>query len=130
MTKTEYSAHCEPTQAGGWKAHVEEPDCEAHARRLDQLKEHVALSIHHETGMALCDIVVRLEGVFPDALDAFQSAHRKIDQANTLRHEAAQEIRQVVARLRSEGLTMRDISALLGITPQRVSQLTASPSSS
>jgi predicted XRE-type DNA-binding protein len=78
----------------------------------------------------MCDIVVRLEGVFPDALDAFQSAHRKIDQANTLRHEAAQEIRQVVARLRSEGLTMRDISALLGITPQRVSQLTASPSAS
>ena len=123
MQHTEFSAQCEQERRGGWRAQVTGVDCEARAKRLDQLKKDVALAIQEETGMELCDIVVRLEGVFPEALERFKAAHSKIAEATKLRDEAAKEIRDVVADLRSEQLTMRDISALLGITPQRVAQL-------
>jgi predicted XRE-type DNA-binding protein len=123
VTPREFSAQCEAERRGGWRANVADLECEARAKRLDQLKEEVALAIHQETGIELCDIVVRLEGVFPDALSRFHNAHETIAEANRRRDEAAREIRQVVAQLRAENLTMRDISALLGITPQRVAQL-------
>jgi|AntAceMinimDraft_9_1070365.scaffolds.fasta_scaffold50345_2 hypothetical protein len=124
MAKVEFPVDCEEEKSGGWKASVISPDCEARARRLDKLKEGIAKSIHEATGVELCEIVVRLRGIFPEAIDSFEAAHHKIDRANELRDEAAQEIRTVVGSLRDEGLTMRDIAALLGISPQRVAQLT------
>jgi transcriptional regulator with XRE-family HTH domain len=42
-----------------------------------------------------------------------------------LQDEASVEIREVVSRLRAEGLTMRDIAVLMNVSPQRVAQLTA-----
>lgn len=123
MKHAEFSAQCEQERRGGWRAKVTGVDCEARAKRLDQLKRDVALAISEETGMELCDIVVRLEGVFPEALQKFKAAHSKFAEATKLRDEAAKEIRGVVSDLRAEQLTMRDISALLGITPQRVAQL-------
>lgn len=123
MTQTEFSAQCEAERHGGWKASVAEVDCEARAKRLDRLREEVAKTISAETGIDECEIIVRLEGVFPEALERFRAAHQKIAEATTLREEASAEIRRVVSELREQQLTMRDISALLGITPQRVAQL-------
>jgi signal transduction histidine kinase len=123
MKPHEYRAQCEAQRRGGWSASVAEVDGVAHAKRLDQLRDDIALAIHEETGIELCDIVVRLEGIFPDVLDRFRHAQKKFAEAAALREEASREVRDVVAELRHEQLTMRDISALLGITPQRVSQL-------
>ena len=117
------TAVCESERHGGWKARVAELDCEAHAKRLDQLRERIALEVHELTGVDLCEVVVRLEGAFPEALERFANAHQKMAEATALRNEAAAEVRAVIADLRQENLTMRDISALLGITPQRVAQL-------
>ena len=44
-------------------------------------------------------------------------------KAQKLQDEASAEIRTVVSRMRDEGLTMRDIAVLLGVSPQRVAQL-------
>jgi predicted transcriptional regulator len=44
-------------------------------------------------------------------------------EAQKLQDEASAEIRAVVSRMRDEGLTMRDIAVLLGVSPQRVAQL-------
>jgi hypothetical protein len=45
-------------------------------------------------------------------------------ESQRLQEEASREIRNVVSRLRDEGLSMRDIGVLLQISPQRVAQLT------
>jgi hypothetical protein len=119
----EVTAVCESERHGGWRATVPELGCEAHAKRLDQLKERIALEVHEHTGIELCEVVVRLEGVFPEALRRFEEAHLKMSEATRLRDEASSEIRHVVGELRKENLTMRDIAALLGISPQRVAQL-------
>jgi len=43
--------------------------------------------------------------------------------ASKLQEEASVEIRDAVYRMRGEGLTLRDIAVVLGVTPQRVAQL-------
>ncbi len=49
-------------------------------------------------------------------------------QADELATAAATRTNQVAAQLVARGLSVRDVAALLGISPQRVSQLTAKAS--
>ena len=49
-------------------------------------------------------------------------------QANELAATAAAQTEQAAIRLVARGLSVRDAAALLGISPQRVSQLTAKAS--
>jgi hypothetical protein len=51
-------------------------------------------------------------------------------QADELAAAAAARTGQAAAKLIAKGLSVRDAAALLGISPQRVSQLTARPASS
>jgi signal transduction histidine kinase len=59
----------------------------------------------------------------PGIICDIESAQTKMREAAKLQDEASNEIRDVVSRMRDEGLTMRDIAILLGVTPQRVAQL-------
>jgi hypothetical protein len=59
----------------------------------------------------------------PGIICDIESAQAKMREATRLQEEASNEIRDVVGRMRDEGLTMRDIAVLLGVTPQRVAQL-------
>jgi signal transduction histidine kinase len=75
------------------------------------------------TGESKCDIIVKVEAVMPGIICDIESAQSKMRDAAKLQEEASNEIRDVVSRMRDEGLTMRDIAILLGVTPQRVAQL-------
>jgi hypothetical protein len=66
---------------------------------------------------------VKVEAVMPGIICDIEAAQAKMRDANRLQEEASNEIRDVVGRMRDEGLTMRDIAVLLGVTPQRVAQL-------
>ncbi|MUK02809.1 antitoxin HicB [Vibrio cholerae] len=55
----------------------------------------------------------------------WREAREKTQQAQQLTREAAAASREVVNSLRASGYTMRDIAAILGMSHQRVSQLTA-----
>lgn len=59
----------------------------------------------------------------PGIICDIEAAQSKMREATRLQEEASNEIRDVVGRMRDEGLTMRDIAVLLGVTPQRVAQL-------
>lgn len=93
------------------------------SKRLDKATEQIKVMAEKATGESKCDIIVKVEAVMPGIICDIESAQAKMRDAAKLQEEASNEIRDVVSRMRDEGLTMRDIAILLGVTPQRVAQL-------
>lgn len=96
------------------------------SKRLDLATEQIKDLIHDSKGIERCDIVVQVETSMPGIMCDLENAQQKMRDALRLQEEASREVRDVVARLRAEGLSMRDIGVLLQISPQRVAQLTES----
>lgn len=111
-------------QNDGWLIAVPELDnFKTTVKRLDKATEQIKLLAEQATGESKCDIVVKVEAVMPGIICDIEAAQHKMREATRLQEEASNEIRDVVARMRDQGLTMRDIAILLGVTPQRVAQL-------
>jgi DNA-directed RNA polymerase specialized sigma subunit len=122
----EIKAECE-RKAGGWRVRV--PDLDnllISTKRLDLATEQIKDLVHEFQGIDRCDIIVRVETSMPGIMCDLEAAQEKMREANRLQEQASKEIREVVATLRKEGLSMRDIGVLLRISPQRVAQLTES----
>jgi hypothetical protein len=123
----EVKIHAERT-GEGWSAQVAGPEgFTVTAKRLDQCKDLVLeriKSLEEQKGNPeVCEVVVKVEAELPGIICNLESAKEKMSQAQKLQEEASLEIRNVVSRMRDEGLTMRDIAVLLGVSPQRVQQL-------
>ena len=118
----ELTAKCE-REAEGWSVDVAELGLHTSAKRLDKVIDLVKKAAIEAGAEDNCDLVVRVITDMPDVICDLESAQQKMKQAAKLQEEASAEIRHVVARLRDQGLTMRDIAVMLGVTPQRVAQL-------
>jgi septation ring formation regulator EzrA len=119
----EIKAECE-RKAGGWRVRVPELDnLLISTKRLDTATEQIKDLVHEYQGIDRCEVVVKVETSMPGIMCDLELAQEKMREANRLQEEASKEIRDVVSRLRSEGLSMRDIGVLLRISPQRVAQL-------
>lgn len=119
----EVKVFCERQPDGWLVAAPELNNFRTISKRLDKAAEQVKKLAHDSTGEDLCNIVLKVEAVMPGIICDLEAAQDKMRLAQRLQEEASTEIRSVVARMRDEGLTMRDIAVLLGITPQRVAQL-------
>ena len=91
------------------------------ARRLDQVDEMVRDILDME-GITDTEIDV-IPVVSPEDQAAVTDARTAAAEAARTADEASARSRAAVARLRAEGLTVRDIGTLLGVSPQRISQL-------
>jgi transcriptional regulator with XRE-family HTH domain len=112
----------------GWAAEVKGPEgFTVTARRLDQCKNLVVERIktleEQKGNSEVCEVVVKVDAELPGIICDLEAAKYKMQEAQKLQDEASAEIRAVVSRMRDEGLTMRDIAVLLGVSPQRVAQL-------
>jgi DNA-directed RNA polymerase specialized sigma subunit len=124
----EIKAVCE--KAGdGWSIDIPELDnLRTTVKRLDKAVDNIKLLAKERFGVAICDIVVKIEAKMPHLVQDLEQAQAKMREANLLQEEASAAIRSVVGHMRDEGLTMRDIGVLLGVSPQRVAQLASCPS--
>ena len=122
----EVKVHAERT-TDGWSATVTKPRFTVTAKRLDQCKDLIEdriKTLEEQKGNAeVCEVVIKVEAELPGIICDLEAAKIKMQEAQKLQEEASNEIRNVVARMRDEGLTMRDIAVLLGVSPQRVAQL-------
>lgn len=109
----------------GWTLEVPALDnLKSSAKRLDKVRDHVLeLAKTHPLAEGQCEFVINIVAKMPGVICDIESAQEKMREANRLQEQASAEIRNVVSRMRDEGLTMRDIAVLLGVTPQRVAQL-------
>ncbi|TPF97598.1 transcriptional regulator [Bifidobacterium sp. UTCIF-39] len=111
------------TRSGGWWA-VEVPEIPGlftQARRLDQVEDMV------RDAAKMLDSKVDAVHIEPK-LDAETSCmveelFAKRDAARKAQEEASRIARSTVTALRNEGLTVRDVAAVTGVSPQRVSAL-------
>ncbi|MFM5905662.1 MAG: hypothetical protein ACKORF_06120 [Micrococcales bacterium] len=123
----EIKAQCE-RQEDGWLITVPQLDnFQTSSKRLDKASALIQALANKQLGEPICDIVVTIEAVMPGIICDIEKAQGKMTEAAKLQEEASLEIRDVVRRMREQGLTMRDIAVLLGVTPQRVAQLTGAP---
>lgn len=124
LSQMEIKAECE-RKAGAWRVRVPELDnLLISTKRLDQATEQIKDLVHEYQGVDRCDVIVRVETTMPGVMCDLEAAQQKMRDANRLQEEASREIRELVAALREQGLSMRDIAVLLRISPQRVAQLT------
>ena len=111
-------------QADGWRVEVPElGNLVTTSKRLDKATEQIKDLAEKATGESKCDIIVKVEAIMPGIICDLEAAQEKSREATRLQEEASNAIRDVVSRMRDEGLTMRDIAVLLGVSPQRVAQL-------
>lgn len=111
------------TRNGGWWA-VEVPEIPGlftQARRLDQVEAMV------RDAASMLDVQVGTVTVEPRLDEATQrmvdDLLAKRDDARRIQEEAGRLARSTVAALREEGLTVRDVATVTGVSPQRVSAL-------
>lgn len=93
-------------------------------RRLDQVeamvKDGIALMAEIPEAAIEVAVVPKLSQADAELIDAVHAASQ---DAATAAEFASKLSRQAVEQLRSEGMTVRDVGGLLGVSPQRVSQL-------
>lgn len=118
----ELTAKCDRL-AEGWSVEVPELALSTSAKRLDKVVELVRKVAVEKGATDNCELVVNVIANMPGIICDIENAQSKMKQAAKLQEEASSEIRDVVVRMRAEGLTLRDIAVLLGVTPQRVAQL-------
>lgn len=122
----EIKAECE-RKAGQWWVKVPAlDDLMISSKRLDLAAEQIKDLISEREGVERCDVILKVETTIPGIMCDLDAAQEKMRTALRMQDEASKEIRDVVARLRSQGLSMRDIGVLLRISPQRVAQLAES----
>jgi predicted transcriptional regulator len=122
----EVKAECE-RKAGQWQVRVPAlDDLMISSKRLDLAAEQIKDLVSEKEGIERCDVILKVETTIPGIVCDLEAAQEKMRSALRMQEEASKEIRDVVSRLRAEGLSMRDIGVLLKISPQRVAQLAAS----
>ena len=93
------------------------------ARRLDQLEAMVLDAAALMTDRPESDFIALVEVEdqrYADLVDEYRARAEAAAEAEAL---AARTSRETVAALREDGLPMRDVARLMGISTQRVSQL-------
>ena len=131
MTTGNFKAAAHRSQ-GWWALEVTGDDLPVpaytQARRLDQAEDMVRdlLALHFSIGpdeVGQIDVIPVLDG---DLADEVSQTRQAREQAEKIRAEATLQTRQTAQHLKAQGLAQRDISTLLGLSHQAVSQLLAS----
>ncbi len=101
------------------------PECggATFAKRLDQLTDRVKEVVELMTGRSIAtgDIVLQVKVAGSELAEHAKAARAAAERATA---EAAVSTAEAVQALRGNGLSTRDVAELVGISHQRVSQLT------
>lgn len=110
--------------SGWWIVTVPELDVVTQARRIDQIehmaRDLIAVWLEVEPDSFDVTIDVRIPDEWREQVKAVRRAREVAQRAEA---DAAAEARTVARRLKASGLPVRDVGAVLGVSPQRVSQL-------
>jgi hypothetical protein len=110
-----------------WIIAVPELDQVTQARRISEIEDMARSLIAISTDIPLSEVGVHVVSiVLPGIGDVLGTAHHIADlrhRAEDLEAEVADAAKQYARALTREGVPVRDAATLLGVSPQRVSQL-------
>lgn len=112
-------------RSGNWWA-IETPEIPGlytQARRLDQA-EHMVKDAAQLLGVDV-DTVTILPFIDTDTESLIEQLLSARAEATRAQERASQLTREAISTLRNEGLTVRDVAIVTGLSPQRVSALQA-----
>lgn len=126
VSRTTYEVHAERDN-GWWVLTVPAvPGAFSQARRLDQAPEMITDAIALVLGVPATSFAVTVIPVVDEEVRReLTEADRLHAQAREIEEVAAGTRRRAVAALRRQGLTVRDIAKVTGVSFQRVAQLLA-----
>ena len=118
---TEYTAEC--VRSGNWWAITvpQIPGVFSQARRLDQVEAMAREAIALMLDVPPTSFDIEVKPALPSEVVVARRARTALQQAEK---SAEQATKSAVKALLEQGYTVRDAGKLLGISPQRVSQLT------
>lgn len=107
-----------------WSVTIPEVDAVTQARRVSDVawmaRECVALTLD----VPETEVAVTVSFALPDdARTEWEASRALAEHARSDAAEAARLARSVVARMRADGYTYAEVASVLGLSPQRVHQL-------
>jgi DNA-directed RNA polymerase specialized sigma subunit len=109
--------------ARGWELHIEGVGV-TQSRSLADAEEMVHDYLTLDLGVKPYSFEIIIKPEMGDGIDRDVAAvRREIDEAQRAQERAAERSRSLVRRLIDMGLSGKDTAKVLGISPQRVSQL-------
>ncbi|GAA2391205.1 hypothetical protein GCM10010420_14070 [Streptomyces glaucosporus] len=114
---------------GGWQLHVRGAEMEpVWTKGLHGALDVARKAISQATGEPADAVSVAMNfDLGPELSAAVRSAVQATVDARKAQMRAAARLRETARRLREAGLTGRDVAQVLGVSPQRVSQLLGRP---
>jgi len=125
-TMRTYTVTAERGRSGRWLLQcVEFPGAISESRGLDAAPDLMREAIAFVAEVAPEEVEIRLVPALPERVgDQVAAAREAVDQLASMQRETAELSRLAVRALVEEcGLSGRDAAAVLGVSPQRVSQL-------
>jgi predicted RNase H-like HicB family nuclease len=127
-TTSSYQVRCWRDEAGWWIIEVPEvPGVTSEARRLDQVAamaaDAIAVALDTDPASVTVEVCPQLDPRRRELVEHFAHDSQAAEDARGAAAQAAAQVRSDVAALIGTGLTAREVAHLLGISPQRVSQL-------
>ena len=92
------------------------------ADAAEEMREPVAYLAGMPEDQIEINIVPQLPDTFTEAMAAARESRRAAEEANS---RSAEDYRRAAKVLRDEGITLRDIGTLMGVSYQRAGQLVA-----
>jgi DNA-directed RNA polymerase specialized sigma subunit len=118
-----YTVHARPWRRG-WELHIDGLGVtQSHSLRDAgrMARDYITLDTGTDPGPSGIQFLYELDGLEREAEEVRES----IAQADLSQRAAAQRSRDIAWKLKSAGLSGRDIAAVMHVSPQRVSQLLA-----
>lgn len=96
-------------------------------RRLDRAADEMREAIAYLSGLNQSDIDIAVKPILPsDVAELKIQVESLREQADDVNEQAARASRDLVAQLKQQGYSQRDIGVILGVSHQRVAALAAS----
>lgn len=131
MVAMKYTVTAERGRSGVWVLQcVEVPGAISEARSLSSAPDLMREAIAFVADVDESDVEIVLDPVLPERVAAEAAeARRAVAELAEVQRRTAELSRAAVRDMVNAGLSGRDVSVVLDISPQRVSQLLASSSS-